>query len=101
MSLYRHILMRHHIPFNANRPGIAHIYNLHRIGKREVVGYGMCGSTKYVDSIICPMPAIRFQEFQPHHEVKSNCYIQECITNGHLIYVRSHYARENAVTGRR
>lgn len=51
--------------FQLGRPGVAHLYNLHRIGNREVVGYGL-GSTIYVDSLFAIMPAIRFQEDTPH-----------------------------------
>merc|ERR1719446_1427025 len=32
------------------------------IGKREVVGYGGNGEQVYVDSVMCPFPAIRFKE---------------------------------------
>lgn len=51
--------------FNLGRTGVAHLFNLHRIGNREVVGYGL-GSTVYVDSLFAIMPAIRFQEDTPH-----------------------------------
>ena len=32
------------------------------IGKREVVGYGGNGEQVYVDSVMCPFPAIRFDQ---------------------------------------
>ena len=32
------------------------------IGKREVVGYGGNGEQVYVDSVMCPFPAIRFDK---------------------------------------
>lgn len=91
MSFYRNILRRHNTILNGNNnqlKGIARIHNLHRIGKREVVGYGLCGSTTYVDTLNCPMPAIRFQEFKPEHEVwyisfnfcfESAFYFYECL----------------------
>lgn len=108
MSFYRNILRRHNTILNGNNnqlKGIARIHNLHRIGKREVVGYGLCGSTTYVDTLNCPMPAIRFQEFKPEHEVwyisfnfcfESAFYFYECL----ILYLsKSLYARENAATG--
>jgi len=36
-----------------------------KIGKREVVGYGMNGEYSYIDHINNPMPAIRFKEDTP------------------------------------
>lgn len=39
-----------------------------RIGKREIVGYGMNGSPIYIDLVEFPMPAIRFREPTPDIE---------------------------------
>lgn len=33
-----------------------------RVGKREIVGYGVNGLPVYVDRVDYPMPAIRFKE---------------------------------------
>jgi len=33
-----------------------------KIGKREVVGYGLNGEYSYIDAMDCPAPAIRFKE---------------------------------------
>ena len=48
----------------ASHPG-GHIQYPHRIGMREVVGFGMNGSPQYVDSCTFPYPAIRFREITP------------------------------------
>lgn len=36
-----------------------------KVGKREVVGYGVNGLPVYVDRVDYPMPAIRFKEDTP------------------------------------
>lgn len=36
-----------------------------KIGKREIVGYGVNGLPVYVDRVDYPMPAIRFKEDTP------------------------------------
>lgn len=40
-----------------------------KIGKREVVGYGINSQPNYIDSIDFPMPAVRFREPTPEIQV--------------------------------
>lgn len=47
------------------KPPTRTIHNLHRIGTREVVGYGPNGSYGYYDSVVYPMPGIRWKEETP------------------------------------
>lgn len=42
--------------------GTKQIHHLHKIGTREVVGYGWNGQTSYADRVDYPFPAIRFRE---------------------------------------
>ncbi|CAG2103418.1 unnamed protein product [Medioppia subpectinata] len=42
--------------------GCQHIYGRSKIGKREVVGFGVNGTYTYFDVPDVPMPAIRFRE---------------------------------------
>lgn len=35
------------------------------IGNREVVGFGVNGEPHYLDTTVCPMPAIRWKESTP------------------------------------
>ena len=50
------------------------------IGKREVVGFGMNGSTSYLDRVDFPMPAIRYKEVTPEIQVRNDafqfCFLQ-------------------------
>lgn len=50
--------------------GSSQIHHLHKIGKREVVGYGWNGSTIYFDRVDYPFPAVRFREVTPDIMVK-------------------------------
>ncbi|XP_011299463.1 cytochrome c oxidase subunit 4 isoform 1, mitochondrial-like [Fopius arisanus] len=57
----------------SRRPAGVRLYSTHedlppvrsKIGKREVVGYGLNGEEAYLDLEECPMPAIRFKEITP------------------------------------
>ena len=33
------------------------------IGKREIVGFGVNGEANYIDSVMSPFPAIRYQQW--------------------------------------
>lgn len=65
------LLLNKPFVFNAARAGVAHLYTLHKIGNREIVGYGL-GPSVYVDSLNVPMPAIRFQEDSPKVQVRKS-----------------------------
>jgi len=57
-----------HIPMLQQVAGAHHlpIYDYRvKIGKREVVGYGINGEPSYVDHVMMPFPAIRFREDTP------------------------------------
>lgn len=47
--------------------------NAEKVGKREVVGYGVNGMPVYVDRVDYPMPAIRFREETKEILVSVNC----------------------------
>lgn len=62
--------------FIATKSGsIAHIYNMHKIGNREIVGYGR-GTTNYFDSVDSPMPAVRWKENHSDIAVSIRNYLQ-------------------------
>ncbi|THK33207.1 cytochrome c oxidase subunit 4 isoform 1, mitochondrial [Diachasma alloeum] len=41
----------------------------YKIGKREIVGYGLNGTESYLDLEECPMPAIRYKEVTPEIQI--------------------------------
>ena len=45
-----------------------------RIGKREVVGYGINGGLNYADRVDYPMPAIRFRE--ENNEIRVSTWLK-------------------------
>lgn len=64
-----------------SRPAGVKLYSTHaedlppfrsKIGKREVVGYGLNGEEAYLDLEECPMPAIRYKEITPDLQVRQN-----------------------------
>lgn len=48
----------------------AHLVDTHKIGTREIVGYGLNGTPNYVDRVDFPMPAVRFRPETPDIKVK-------------------------------
>lgn len=55
-------------PMVARAQQVAAFHGRSRIGKREVVGYGMNGEYAYIDQPEFPAPAIRYQEPTPEIE---------------------------------
>lgn len=47
-----------------------------KLGKREVVGYGVNGMPVYVDRVDYPMPAIRFKEDTKEILVRATKHLQ-------------------------
>jgi hypothetical protein len=47
-----------------------------RIGKREVVGFGLHSEPSYIDCNEFPMPAIRYKEVTPDIQVKKIRYVR-------------------------
>lgn len=77
---------------------IAHIYNLHKIGNRDIVGYGR-GSTNYMDTILTPMPSVRWKENHPDIAVRVH-HIRIYLTNKYkFFFVYRHYGWEKRIRG--
>uniref|UniRef100_A0A0A9ZCH1 Cytochrome c oxidase subunit 4 n=1 Tax=Lygus hesperus TaxID=30085 RepID=A0A0A9ZCH1_LYGHE len=57
------------IPWRSSRQYASHpggnVQYPHKIGMREIVGFGMNGKPDYIDSSTFPYPAIRFREITP------------------------------------
>uniref|UniRef100_T1JMD6 Cytochrome c oxidase subunit 4 n=1 Tax=Strigamia maritima TaxID=126957 RepID=T1JMD6_STRMM len=61
-NLLRMRLVTKHIPCKNFNLQTATCFTKAKIGKREIVGYGMNGQANYIDRADFPMPAIRFRE---------------------------------------
>ena len=74
-----------------------------KIGKREIVGFGMNGQPNYLDRVDFPMPAIRYKEVTPDIQVCLTCQhcklFLKCCKNGATLMIR-YLKRRRRETGK-